>query len=66
MNGASCSCSDRSALHEAFGLAFRLHIWNRVNFVVLDLYVYVRILYSMNQENMPNYNQSNWRDETSE
>lgn len=52
MNGASCSCSDRSALHEAFGLAFRLQIRNRVNFVVLVYYVNY-----MNQEMMKSYYQ---------
>lgn len=44
-----------------FPLAFRLHIWDRVNFVVLVHYVYY-----VNVENMAKYNHSNLREETCE
>lgn len=40
---------------EAFGLAFRLHIWNRVN-------CSLGLLYTLYKSNVSNYNHNNWRD----
>lgn len=57
MNGASCSYSDTSTIHEDF----RLHIWNRVKVVVL-----IHCVHYVNGENITKYNHGNWRDETGE
>lgn len=61
MNGASCSCLDRSALHKAFGLAFRTRIKKRVNSVGL-VYCVCDIVH----ENRTRLNHNTWRNKTSD